>query len=50
MNIHTPLPGSPVANSPKRSTQANIAIIMTRLMPKRFRKNGISRMQQVSLI
>ena len=34
--------------NPKRSTQASIEISMTHLMPKRRRKKGISRMQNVS--
>lgn len=50
INIHTPLPGSPIPNSPKRNTHANIDISITFLMPKRFMQNGISSMQSVSLI
>ena len=34
--------------SPKRNTHASMAISITCLMPKRFRKKGISRMQSVS--
>jgi len=47
-NIHTPSPGLPVPNKPKRSTQANILMSITFLIPKRFKKKGISRMQSVS--
>ena len=36
--------------NPKRNTHANIDISITILMPKRFKKNGIIRMQRASLI
>src|SRR5690606_950788 len=50
MNIHTPLPGFPVANNPNRNTQANIAINITFLIPNRFKKNGISNIHNISEI
>ena len=49
-NNHTPGPGLPNAKNPKRNTHANIAMSITRLMPKRPKKNGINKMQNVSLI
>ena len=42
--------GLPIPKKAKRSTQANIASSMTFLIPKRFRKNGISRIQTASQI
>ena len=39
---------SPMPKNPKRSTQANMAIIITPLMPKRLRQKGIMRMQMAS--
>ena len=49
MNSSTPgMDGWPRPKKPKRNTQASIAISMTFLMPKRFMKNGMSRMQSVS--
>ena len=39
---------SPIPNNPKRSTHANIAIIITPLIPNRFRQNGIARIQMAS--
>ena len=50
MNIQTPLPGSPSPNNPKRNTHAPIAISITFLIPKRLKKKGINKIQQVSLI
>ena len=49
-SIQSPAPGSPTANRPKRNTQAKMLIIITILMPKRRRKNGIVRMKSVSEI
>lgn len=49
-NNHTPDPGLPNAKNPKRNTHANIAMSITRLMPKRPKKNGINKIQNVSLI
>ena len=43
-----PEPGLPMPKNPKRSTHASIEISITFLMPKRRRKNGMSRMQNVS--
>ena len=48
MNSHTPLPGFPTANSPKRSIHASIAMSITFLIPNRRRKNGIKSMHSVS--
>ena len=48
MSIHTPPPGLPVPNRPKRNTQAIMLISITVLIPKRLRKNGINRMHKVS--
>ena len=48
MSIHKPLPGSPKPNNPKRNTQANILISITRLIPKCFRKKGMARINNVS--
>ena len=42
--------GLPIPKSPKRNTHAKSDISMTILMPKRFRKKGMSRMQKASLI
>ena len=50
INIHTPLPGLPNPNKPKRKTQAIIAISITFFIPNRPKKKGISKIQQVSLI
>ena len=41
--------GLPTPNNPKRNTHANIDISMTPLMPKRFRKKGMSSIQSASL-
>ena len=38
----------PMPKNPKRSTQANMAMSITRLIPNRFRKKGINRMQSAS--
>jgi len=46
--IHNPSAGLPNENSPKRNTQAIIEKIMTFLIPKRLRKNGIVRINNVS--
>ena len=46
--IHNPFTGSPKAKSPKRNTQANILINITCLIPKRFKKNGIAKINKVS--
>src|ERR1035437_1785463 len=48
MIIHNPSDGFPNENNPKRNTQAIIENHMTILMPKRFRKNGIARINNVS--
>jgi glutathione S-transferase len=48
--IHRPGPGSPYANSPKRRNQASMLMVITVLIPKRFRKNGMARMKSVSEI
>ena len=48
MRNTAPEPGLPTPKNPKRSTQASIEISITFLIPKRRRKNGISRMQNVS--
>ncbi len=45
--IHKPSVGFPKANNPKRNTQANIEINITCLIPKRFRKKGIAKMNKV---
>ena len=42
--------GLSMPKNPKRNTHANIDMSMTTLMPKRFRKKGIIRMQRASLI
>jgi hypothetical protein len=47
--IHKPLVDFQ-ANNPKRNTQANILINITCLIPKRFKKNGIARINKVSEI
>ena len=47
-NIHTPDPGLPSPNNPKRNTHASIAINITRLIPKCFNAKGISRIHNVS--
>ena len=44
----TMLSVEPIPKKPKRSTQANMAISMTILMPKRLRQNGISRIHSAS--
>jgi hypothetical protein len=46
--IHSCGPGLPKAKSPKRSVHASMLISITVLMPKRFKKNGIARMNSVS--
>lgn len=43
-----PSPGFPRPKSPKRSTHAKILMSTTTLIPKRLRKNGIARMNNVS--
>ena len=48
MIIHSPAPGSPYANSAKRRNQASMLMVITALIPKRFRKNGMVRMNSVS--
>ena len=50
MIIHKPSCGFPYANNPKRNTQANKLINITRLIPKRLKKNGIARINNVSEI
>jgi hypothetical protein len=40
--------GFPKENNPKRNTQANIEISITRLIPKRFKKKGIAKIKSVS--
>ena len=47
-NIQTPGPGFPSPNNPKRSTHANMAISITRLIPKCFNTNGINKIHNVS--
>jgi len=49
-DLHSPPIGSglPNANRPKRSTHASMLIVITALMPKRFMKNGMVRMNSVS--
>ena len=47
-NIQTPLPGSPIPNSPNLNTHATIAMSITFLMPKRWRKNGMSKIHKAS--
>ena len=42
--------GLPNPNKPKRATQASILISITFLMPKRFKKNGMSKIHNVSEI
>ena len=42
--------GLPMPKKPKRNTHAKSDMSITTLMPKRFRKKGIMRMQQASLI
>ena len=46
--IQRPPAGSPYASNPKRNTHANIDISITCLIPNRFRKNGMVRMNKVS--
>src|ERR1044072_9000003 len=50
MIIHNPPEGSPKANRPKRKTQANMENSITCLIPKRFKKKGIARINNVSEI
>ena len=45
-----PLPGFPTPKKPKRNTHANIAMSITFLIPKRFKKNGIARIHNASQI
>ena len=42
--------GLPTPKKPKRSTQASILINITFLIPNRFKKNGMSKIQSVSEI
>jgi hypothetical protein len=46
--IHNPSAGFPNENKPKRNTQAIIEINITCLIPKRFKKKGIAKINQVS--
>ena len=48
--IHNPSEGFPYANNPNRKTQASILINITCLMPNRFKKNGIAKINTVSEI
>jgi len=48
MRNAAPEPGLPTPKNPKRSTHASIEMSITFLIPKRRRKNGISRMHNVS--
>ena len=50
ISIHTPdALVLPRPKKPKRATQANMAISITPLMPKRRRHRGMSRMHRASL-
>jgi len=42
-----PLPGLPTANNPKRKTHAKMLINMTFLIPNRYKKKGIVRINSV---
>src|SRR6185503_365479 len=48
MIIHKPSSGLPYAKSPNRKTQASIEKTITVFIPKRFKKNGILKMNNVS--
>ena len=48
MIIQSPSAGFPKAKKANRSTHASMLINITILMPKRFRKKGIARMNRVS--
>ena len=48
--IHKPSDGSPNAKNPKRNTQASIEISITCLIPNRFKKKGIAKINKVSEI
>lgn len=49
VNANSPgMTGDPIPNSPNRKNQADIEIIITALMPYRFKKNGINKMHSVS--
>ena len=48
INIQTPLPGSPTANSPNLRNHENIAISITFFIPNLFKQKGISKIQSVS--
>ena len=51
MNRITPgISGLPKPKKPKRNTQANIDLSITILIPKRFRKKGIIKIHNASLI
>ena len=49
-NITPGMPGLPAPKNPKRNTHASIAISITDLIPKRFKKNGINKMHNASQI
>ena len=46
--IHNPSPGFPNENKPNRNTQAIMLNSITSLIPKRFKKNGIAKINTVS--